>query len=51
MLLVTSLQTRRWIIPKGWPEKEKEWDRWKGVVDEFLATVQFRKEMLEEVRR
>ncbi|MFN4087895.1 MAG: NUDIX hydrolase [Alphaproteobacteria bacterium] len=21
VLLVTSLQTRRWIIPKGWPEK------------------------------
>lgn len=22
VLLVTSLQTRRWIIPKGWPEKD-----------------------------
>ncbi len=21
VMLVTSLQTRRWIIPKGWPEK------------------------------
>src|SRR5690606_27257505 len=22
VMLVTSLQTRRWIIPKGWPEKD-----------------------------
>ena len=38
-------------LAAGWPEKEKDWDRWKGVVDEFLSTVQFRRDMLEEVRR
>jgi hypothetical protein len=38
-------------LAAGWPEKEKDWDRWKGVVDEFLFTVQFRRNMLEEIRR
>ena len=38
-------------LAKGWPEQDKAWERWKGAVDEFLATVQFRKDMLEEVRR
>jgi 8-oxo-dGTP pyrophosphatase MutT (NUDIX family) len=27
VLLVTSRETKRWIIPKGWPKKHKEpWD-------------------------
>ena len=38
-------------MSKGWPEQDKAWERWKHAVDEFLATVQFRKDMLEEVRR
>jgi hypothetical protein len=38
-------------LAKGWPEKEKEWDQWKGVVDTFLSTVQARRDMLEEIRR
>ena len=38
-------------LAKGWPEDVKDWDRWKGNVDEFLAKVQFRRDMLEEVRK
>ena len=38
-------------LSKGWPEDGKEWDRWKGSVDEFLAKLQFRRDMLEEVRK
>jgi hypothetical protein len=38
-------------MSRGWPEGDKEWEQWKGSVDEFLATVQFRKEMLEEIRK
>jgi hypothetical protein len=35
----------------GWSDQAKDWDRWKGNVDEFLATLQFRRDMLEEVRK
>ena len=38
-------------LARGWPEGARHWDRWKGGVDEFLSAVQFRKEMLEEIRR
>jgi hypothetical protein len=38
-------------LTRGWPEKEKEWDQWKGVVDTFLSTIQARRDMLEEIRR
>jgi hypothetical protein len=38
-------------LANGWPEKGKEWDQWKGVVDTFLSTVQSRRDMLEEIRR
>lgn len=36
-------------LSRGWPEDAKDWDRWKTHVDEFLAKVQFRRDMLEEV--
>jgi hypothetical protein len=38
-------------LAKGWPEKEKGWEQWKGAVDDFLSTVQARRDMLEEIRR
>ena len=38
-------------LAAGWPENEKGWDRWKRTVDDFLSTVQFRRDMLEEIRR
>jgi hypothetical protein len=38
-------------LSKGWPEDAKDWHAWKGNADEFLAKVQFRRDMLEEVRK
>ena len=38
-------------LTAGWPENVKTWDQWKRMVDEFLSTVQFRRDMLEEIRR
>ena len=38
-------------LAKEWPEKEKGWEQWEGAVDDFLSTVQARRDMQEEIRR
>ena len=38
-------------LSRAWPEGAKDWERWKPAVDEFLAKVQFRRDMLEEIRK
>jgi hypothetical protein len=38
-------------LSAGWPEEANGWDDWKTLVDKFLATVEFRRDMLEEIRK
>jgi len=38
-------------LSAGWPEDAKGWEDWKTSVDKFLATVEFRRDMLEEIRK
>ena len=38
-------------VASGWPKQESGWPNWDEAVDEFLALLQFRKDMLEEITR
>jgi hypothetical protein len=35
----------------GWPTQAKAWEAWSPAIDEFLALLQFRHDMLKEILR